>query len=58
MEQSDKLRHFPELDPATSCPNKRLRDEIESQVQVYLNSGGTIEQIDHTANNAFNLNDH
>lgn len=51
--RSDKLRHFPETDPPspTYRPEKqRERDEIQSAIEKFLEEGGSIQEVDHTAN--------
>ena len=44
--KSDKLRHFPELDPKPNGENSALRAQIQQQVNDYLMGGGEITAID------------
>ena len=51
--RSEKLRHFPETDPPSPSyrPEKqREREEIQSAIEKFLQEGGQIHEIDHTAN--------
>ncbi len=40
---SDKLRHFPDLDPATVTTRARDRARLQSDVDLYLAAGGGIK---------------
>lgn len=49
--RSDKLRHFPESDPAPrNYANDDLRDELADQVAEYLAKGGVITKVGSEAN--------
>ena len=50
---SDKLRHFPHLDPAPrhySDEKNQARQEINSQVAEFLARGGEIDRVGSEAN--------